>query len=310
MYPNDPNKNGTYDPPGYGLLTKSGEMRAYKLGQILRERYSEFLDTVYVPGSIQAQSTDFNRTKESLNFLLNALYPNTVIESTYRPLLNDTLLYPTLCKLFAEKYYEVLNTTEVKRYIAKFDEFRKQLSEMTGKEIKSLLDVALISGTLDIERHMNLELPEWTRNFYPNGEMLNAVIAYYKIMSYNVDLKRLNGGMLVRKFIEDMDAVRNGTMAKNRKLMLYSTHDLAVAAVLNSLNVYHLHAPEFSSAVFVELHLINETYYVKILYYLGVTEKLIELQIPNCPQLCPLNEFKNLTKDVIPSDFEWNCGNI
>lgn len=81
----------------------------------------------------------------------------------------------------------MLNTTKVKKYIRKFDEFRKQLSEWTGKEIKTLLDVALISGTLDIERHMDLELPEWTRNVYPNGEMLNAVNAYYKIMSYNLD---------------------------------------------------------------------------------------------------------------------------
>ncbi|XP_051168239.1 venom acid phosphatase Acph-1-like [Leptopilina boulardi] len=310
MYPNDPHKNHTFDPPGYGLLTQSGEIRASKLGVNLWKQYSEFLGNDYVQGSIEARSTDSNRTKESLNLLLKALYPNNIIEYTYQPLLNDTLLYPSLCKLYSEKYYQVLNMTEVKRYVAQFNVFMQYLSLWTGKKIESLLDVALISGTLDIERYMGLELPEWTKDVYPDGDMRIVVNAYYKIMNYDVEIRRRNGGMLIRKFTEDMDAVRYGTMDKKRKLMLYSTHDLTVAAVLNALKVYHLHAPQFSSAVIVELHLIDKVYYVKVLYYLGDPEKTIELQIPNCNLLCPLDQFKNLTKEIIPSDFEYNCGNV
>ncbi|XP_051168240.1 venom acid phosphatase Acph-1-like [Leptopilina boulardi] len=310
MYPNDPYNNYTFNPPGYGQLTISGEIRASKLGGILCDKYCEFLGNDYVPGSIEARSTNFNRTKESLSLLLKALYPGYAIESTYQPLENDTLLFPLFCKLYSEKYSEMQNRKIVQREFGDFSDLERNLSIWTGKEIKTLHDVALIWVTLETEKFMGLELPEWTKNVYPNGDILNAVVAYFKIMNYGAELKRLNGGMLVRKFTEDMDAVRNGTMDKKRKLMLYSAHDITVVAVLNALNVYYPHAPQFSSAVIVELHLIDNVYYVKILYYLGEPEKMVELQIPNCDLLCPLDQFKNLTKEIIPSDFEWNCGKI
>lgn len=69
--------------------------------------------------------------------------------------------------------------------------------------------------------------------------------------------------MLVRKFIEDMEAVKNDTN-KKRKLMLYSAHDITIAGVLSALNVFYPHAPQFSSAVIVELHLIKKIHYIKV----------------------------------------------
>ncbi|XP_043474697.1 venom acid phosphatase Acph-1-like [Leptopilina heterotoma] len=309
MYPNDPYKNLTTDPSEYGQLTKSGEIRAFRLGGILCDKYCEFLGTNYQSGTIEARSTDFNRTKESLNLLLKALYPGNIIETTYQPLENDTLLFPLFCKLFTDKYSQVQNMTEVKTKASEFDEFEKQLSIFTGKEIKSLHDVALIWVTLETENFMGLQLPEWTRNIYPNGDILDAVIEFYKIMNYNAKLRRLNGGMLVRKFIEDIETVVNGTN-KHRKLMLYSAHDITIAGVLSALNVFYPHAPQFSSAVIVELHLINKIYYIKILYYLGQPETIRVLRIPKCGELCPLNRFKNLVKKNIPNDFETKCGRI
>lgn len=85
--------------------------------------------------------------------------------------------------------------TKVKRKESEFDGFKKQLSTFTGKEIKSLHDIAHIWVTLETENFMGLQLPEWTRNIYPNGDILNAVIAFYKIMNYNAELRRLNGGI-------------------------------------------------------------------------------------------------------------------
>ncbi|XP_043468547.1 venom acid phosphatase Acph-1-like isoform X2 [Leptopilina heterotoma] len=308
MYPNDPYNNYTFDPPNYGQLTKIGERKVSEFGRFLRDKYCEFLDIDQVPDTIEARSTDLNRTKASLNLLLQALYPGNIIKTTYQPLQSDTLLFPLFCKLFSEKYSQVKNMAEVKRIEEDFNDLKIQLSLWTGKEIKSLQDVNLIWVTLETEKSMGLELPEWSKNIYPN--ILTAVIAYYKIMNYNVELRRLNGGMLVRKVTDDMNAVRNSTMDKNRKLMLYSAHDFNVVAVLSALNVYYPHAPKFSSAVIMELHLIHNIYYVKILYYLGERDKLEVLQIPGCNELCPFDQYKNLINTVIPSDFEWNCGKI
>lgn len=90
------------------------------------------------------------------------------------------------------------NLSEVKRIEAGFNDLKIQLSLWTGKEIKSLQDVNLIWVTLETEKSMGLELPEWSENIYP--QILSAVVAYYKIMNYNLELRRLNGGNNKVKF--------------------------------------------------------------------------------------------------------------
>ena len=71
-------------------------------------------------------------------------------------------------------------------------------------------------------------------------------------------------GRLIRKLIKDMESVRSGSMDKNRKLMLYGAHDLNVVSVLKALGVFYPHVPKYSSAVIVELHLIDQAYYVQV----------------------------------------------
>lgn len=61
-----------------------------------------------------------------------------------------------------------------------------------------------------------------------------------------------------------MESVKRGSMDKNRKLMLYVGYDLNVVALLKALGVFDQHVPTFSSAVFLELHLINKVYSVKV----------------------------------------------
>ena len=73
--------------------------------------------------------------------------------------------------------------------------------------------------------------------------------------------------MLVRQIINDMVAVRNGSMDRNRKINLYSAHDLNIVAVLKALGVYQPHVPKYSSAVIIELHRINNFFYVKVRYF-------------------------------------------
>lgn len=50
-------------------------MREFKIGKALRKRYDKFLGKVYEPDLLDAQSTDFNRTKMSLQLVLAGLYP-------------------------------------------------------------------------------------------------------------------------------------------------------------------------------------------------------------------------------------------
>ena len=50
-----------------------------------------------------------------------------------------------------------------------------------------------------------------------------------------------------------------------------------------------------------------KTLYLQVNYYLGVPAEIKTLQIPGCETLCPLDQFSNLMKDVIPSSFDLVC---
>lgn len=58
------------------------------------------------------------------------------------------------------------------------------------------------------------------------------------------------------------DAI-NGSEEK-RKIFLYSSHDINIYALLSALNVVVPHAPEFTSAVIVELLYVDNNYFVKV----------------------------------------------
>ena len=74
--------------------------------------------------------------------------------------------------------------------------------------------------------------------------------------------------MLLREIIKDMESVINGSISENRKMNLYSAHDLNVVAVLSVLGVYYPHAPRYSSNVMIDLHEIDGIFYIKVCSYL------------------------------------------
>nr|CAI5844095.1 unnamed protein product [Callosobruchus analis] len=75
LYPEDPFLNYDYFPYDYGQLTNAGKMKEYEIGTALLERYDSLLGDLYYPDIVEARSTDFNRTKMSLQLVLAGLFP-------------------------------------------------------------------------------------------------------------------------------------------------------------------------------------------------------------------------------------------
>lgn len=59
-----------------------------------------------------------------------------------------------------------------------------------------------------------------------------------------------------------MNKVIKGTL--NRKINLFSAHDMNVSGLLLALNISKRHFPEFTSSVIIELHERDEKYFVKV----------------------------------------------
>ncbi|KAL0124484.1 hypothetical protein PUN28_006376 [Cardiocondyla obscurior] len=151
---------------------------------------------------------------------------------------------------------------------------------------------------------MKLPLPEWTRDIFPNGKLLNATLLFFELFSYE-KLNNLNGGILLNTITADMNKVINGTL--DRKINLFSAHDINVSGMLYALNAtkcvnYTRLFPAYTSSVIIELHEKYENYmkryFVKVLYYLGIPSYVQEVTIPGCETLCPYDKFVELTKTI------------
>lgn len=54
---------------------QKGKQGSYKLGQVLRTRYDSFLGDIYIPETVAAYSTDYERTKMTVLLVLAGLFP-------------------------------------------------------------------------------------------------------------------------------------------------------------------------------------------------------------------------------------------
>lgn len=60
-----------------------------------------------------------------------------------------------------------------------------------------------------------------------------------------------------------MDKMINGTL-KDRRINLFSAHDLNVSAMLHALNIFDSRPPEYTSSVIIELHEKKSEFFVKV----------------------------------------------
>ncbi|XP_076762931.1 venom acid phosphatase [Xylocopa sonorina] len=318
-YPNDPYLNDDFFPWGRGQLTNNGKMREYALGQFLRSKYGDFLGDLYTPESVSALSSDYDRTKMSLQLVLAGLYPpNKLLQwnnnlmwqpipAAYLRRYEDNVFLPENCLLFSIEYERVLQSPEGKQQLSKYNNLMQQLTRWTGKNISTPWDLYYVYHTLMAEQSLGLTLPAWAKNIFPYGELWNATVFSYNIASSTPLLRKLYGGPYLRIVTRNMLNVVTGTQQRNEKIHLFSGHESNIAAVLHALGAYYPHVPEYSSALIMECHYIQKVYYVRILNYLGIPAQAREIRMPGCGVYCPLDKYLQLIEQVIPSNDDLIC---
>nr|XP_012231970.1 PREDICTED: uncharacterized protein LOC105677729 [Linepithema humile] len=317
MYPNDPYLNYSFYPEGLGQLTITGKQREYELGKFLRDRYKDFLGDIYLPKLVVAHSSDYDRTKMSLQLVLAALFPPLNIRqqwnrdlnwqpipATYIKRVDDNFFLADECPLFLVEYNRVLNSPETIEKKAPLKDMINKLTQLTGKTMEKPLDWYYLYHTFVAESSMNLTLPEWAYEYYPDGLLFNAIVISYDIANSTPLLRRLYAGPIIRAVLNNIKAAQTSS---ETKIYLYSGHETNIATLLHAFNVYKPHAPEYSSAVILELLEQDKQYYIRLLYYRGIPPIIDVLEIPGCEVLCPFNTFVKLTRDLIPSDKELIC---
>ncbi|XP_029165964.1 uncharacterized protein LOC114936816 [Nylanderia fulva] len=300
---------------------KQGKAREYELGQVLRNRYKDFLGELYLPKLIMGHSSDYDRTKMSLQLVLAALFPPTdtrqrwnadlnwqPIPTTYIPRVDDNFFLSDECPQFLDEYERILNLPEIKQKMSQFTDIMNKLTDLTGKKIEKPLDLYYLYHTFVSESSLNLTLPNWAYDYFPDGPLFDGIVTAYDIANFTPLIRRLYAGPVIRAMLDNMIiAQMPHTKSLDTKIYLYSGHESNIATMLHAFNLYKPHVPEYSSAVILELLQQDKQYYVKFLYYRGIPSIIEELQIPGCEKLCVFHKFLNLIQDLIPSDEEMVC---
>ena len=91
-------------------------------------------------------------------------------------------------------------------------------------------------------------MPDWY-NPEIHARIINASTFYLESLSYTSSLKRLNGGPLVRRFIENMDI--EGIKHNPRKIYLYTAHEYTVSAFGLAHNVV-ARPPAYGKGIIME----------------------------------------------------------
>ncbi|XP_029050121.1 venom acid phosphatase Acph-1-like isoform X1 [Osmia bicornis bicornis] len=316
LWPNDPYDISVYEPWGLARLTNQGKMREYRIGQVLRERYDKFLGDIYRPSDVYAFSTDHDRTKTSLQLVLAGLYHPTPAQTWnenllwvpipvhYMPEKVDDLMKPDTSSVYLDALDKVRNSEEVLKKVLVYKDLFKFLSEKTGINITKTNQVYEIYNLLVAQKAMNFPSPDWCTDEILK-KLQEIVKLEYEIRSYTPQLKRLNGGPLIKRFIENIKI--NEGRDTPRKIYLYGGHEVNIAGVAKALNFSEPEIPAYGSAIIVEkLSNANGEIYIRMLLWTGVTEELIPYKLAGCEEICPIDRYLSIVKDIIPSDEEAN----
>ncbi|XP_018579473.1 venom acid phosphatase Acph-1-like [Anoplophora glabripennis] len=314
LYPTDPYKDEKYYPYGVGQLTNAGKITEYKIGKALRKRYDNFLGRVYEPDLLDAQSTDVNRTKMSLELVLAGLFPpigDQIFETglywqpipyNFIPKGQDNILLGILCPNYEKYYNRLMKSKKWQREFFERRELFNYLSFHSGWNISNYGDIFYLYFGLRSEKEWGFELPEWTKLVYPQP-LEDMVIKEYFVATSTTNLRRLATGYHLRKILDDTKAKIEGTLKPpSRKIFLYSAHESNVANFLTTLDIFEPQIPPYGCYILVEVHQINGIYGIKIFYqdYIGDGPKLLKLAA--CEEFCPLNKFESLVEEYLPAD--------
>lgn len=319
-YVNDPYINDPMEPYGWGQLTNEGRRNQYYQGQFLRERYDNFLGSIYSPDIFYLRSTYADRTKMSAMLEAAALWkpnkeqtfkldlPWQPVALYYQDRSEDTLLLLwNTCPKYTKLRNSVSDLPEVRKVYEDNQQLFKELTHFTGMPITSSDDVSSLYGTLRAEKGINLILPTWTHNYYPD-KLIPLTLYDLQLNTYNDEFRRLKGGPMLKKFTDDMLAKKNGTLQPEaRKMFMYIGHDSTITALLDTMHIWYNQNPEYNIMIMIELHEDEGEWIVQIFLRNTTEHEPYQMTIPGCAAACSLDKFIDILQPVIPDNWEEEC---
>ncbi|XP_061395192.1 prostatic acid phosphatase-like [Musca vetustissima] len=146
-----------------------------------------------------------------------------------------------------------------------------------------------------------LELPEWTKQYFPDKLQYLAEKSYI-YNAYTREMQKIKAGPFLTKMFNEMkNKSQNALKPDGRKMFIYNGHDSTVVNIMQALQIWKRQLPRYSSMTMFELHKNKESgkYYVEIYFRNNPKDYQLPLTVPGCDFQCPLEKLIELSADVL-----------
>ncbi|XP_054157467.1 prostatic acid phosphatase-like [Oppia nitens] len=324
-YPLDPFANETNRfPNGGSQLTDAGINQAYNMGKYYKILYNKFIRANQKQSYLRASAAQ--RCIDTLAIVTKTLWPpNAYNEKSWQPMLFslpkriDSVLYEEPdCQPAEDAEHENLETKVVKDYEA--DPKIQKLYQLVANKTGLKPDMYSMTKAFDCfrcEKLNGLPSPKWvTPDLYDQmGDVLSHRLNFFY---QSTKAQRLRAGPILEDFIEHMNKITNAKPGdKPKRLLIYTSHDFKIAALLAAIGDPQPKYPPFAAALIFELHKVDGKHIVRSQYVDQNTHwpySAIKIPLSKCKKLagessteCSLDNFVQSVSNLEPVDWPVEC---
>ena len=295
-------------PEGFAQLTLEGKKRMYRLGKFIRNRYRDLLPED--PRQVSIKSSSSVRCIMSSQCLAAGAFPPTggnVIDPDlkWQPIeiqVDDPMLnFQSPCKKRDDLRDRLRHEGDQLQFNQRNQKLYRFLETHTARSIKNAFDVLILHDTLHLAEQAGIQLPDWATNEVMQ-QLLEIGFMEFVFEAATLEQRRLTGGFFFQDLLHNF---QNKTPSKpEKKVLLYSTHDMNIALLLQVLNHYVPKLTPFGATILFELYLEQQNavanYFVKIYYLEEPDSKVLQaITIPGSSQDCSLEELEQFLQPVL-----------
>ncbi|EFP05606.1 hypothetical protein CRE_27013 [Caenorhabditis remanei] len=208
-------------------------------------------------------------------------------------------------------------------YDVKYADFFSELSLTTGFKNCSYLD---INGLFDVQRelihNMTAKQPAWVSqhwNQYDNRSSMDIITEMRTVRMMNLfnseEKGKLQGGSVLNNWIQNAVAVSESR--NDQRMLLYSSHDGVLLALLNAFRASNDMMVPYAAALIMHVYSDNGKYYSEVntnlnvsisvstfqLYYRNdTTTDPYRIPLSRCPDPCEVSQLASAFENMTVSD--------